>query len=186
MTTWCWLRYFIEIHKTWKLLSSAVQEMEFSKMLQLTFLSSTAGAWHVFQWMCVRVLWCPCPVLSFWISFQVDKHEAPGTCPYPFMHLVNLIFLHVCSHGLRQRPCMSPILAENLFEEYFKEIFYIQMTLFFFVPLTLFYQAAVGDMIVQDLRYSPDTKKLLVRLSDTYERFVILFESSMQKLIPFI
>ncbi|NXH44616.1 PBLD protein, partial [Dicaeum eximium] len=30
--------------------------------------------------------------------------------------------------------------------------------------------AAVGDMIVQDVRYSPDTKKLLVRLSDTYER----------------
>ncbi|NWR67856.1 PBLD protein, partial [Bucorvus abyssinicus] len=32
---------------------------------------------------------------------------------------------------------------------------------------------AVGDMIVQDLRYSPDTKKLLVRLSDTYERSVL-------------
>eukprot|EP00075_Anas_platyrhynchos_P029763 XP_027319016.1 phenazine biosynthesis-like domain-containing protein [Anas platyrhynchos] len=28
-------------------------------------------------------------------------------------------------------------------------------------------------MIVQDLRYSPDTKKLLVRLSDTYERSVL-------------
>ncbi|NWW12955.1 PBLD protein, partial [Oreocharis arfaki] len=34
-------------------------------------------------------------------------------------------------------------------------------------------KAAVGDMIVQDLRYSPDTKKLLVRLSDTYERSVL-------------
>ncbi|NXV01893.1 PBLD protein, partial [Cettia cetti] len=33
--------------------------------------------------------------------------------------------------------------------------------------------AAVGDMIVQDVRYSPDTKKLLVRLSDTYERSVL-------------
>ncbi|NXX42515.1 PBLD protein, partial [Tricholaema leucomelas] len=33
--------------------------------------------------------------------------------------------------------------------------------------------AAVGDMIVQDLRYSPDTKKLLVRLSDTYDRSVL-------------
>ncbi|NXA05811.1 PBLD protein, partial [Sapayoa aenigma] len=34
-------------------------------------------------------------------------------------------------------------------------------------------RAAVGDLIVQDLRYSPDTKKLLVRLSDTYERSVL-------------
>ncbi|NXE96872.1 PBLD protein, partial [Menura novaehollandiae] len=34
-------------------------------------------------------------------------------------------------------------------------------------------KAAVGDMVVQDLRYSPDTKKLLVRLSDTYERSVL-------------
>ncbi|KFP03868.1 Phenazine biosynthesis-like domain-containing protein [Calypte anna] len=34
-------------------------------------------------------------------------------------------------------------------------------------------KAAVGNMIVQDLRYSPDTKKLLVRLSDTYERSVL-------------
>ncbi|NXJ74906.1 PBLD protein, partial [Trogon melanurus] len=33
--------------------------------------------------------------------------------------------------------------------------------------------AAVGDMTVQDLRYSPDTKKLLVRLSDAYERSVL-------------
>ncbi|NXY44812.1 PBLD protein, partial [Ceuthmochares aereus] len=33
--------------------------------------------------------------------------------------------------------------------------------------------AAVGDLIVQDLRYSPDTKKLLVRLSDAYERSVL-------------
>ncbi|NXK63753.1 PBLD protein, partial [Sylvietta virens] len=32
---------------------------------------------------------------------------------------------------------------------------------------------SVGDMIVQDVRYSPDTKKLLVRLSDTYERSVL-------------
>ncbi|XP_029465532.1 phenazine biosynthesis-like domain-containing protein isoform X2 [Rhinatrema bivittatum] len=31
-------------------------------------------------------------------------------------------------------------------------------------------KAAVGDGKVQDIRYSPDTKKLLVRLSDTYER----------------
>ncbi|NXD67970.1 PBLD protein, partial [Eolophus roseicapillus] len=34
-------------------------------------------------------------------------------------------------------------------------------------------KAAIGDMIVQDLRYSPDTKKLLVRLSDAYERSVL-------------
>ncbi|XP_048799721.1 phenazine biosynthesis-like domain-containing protein [Lagopus muta] len=34
-------------------------------------------------------------------------------------------------------------------------------------------KAATGDMIVQDLRYSPDTKKLLVRLSDAYERSVL-------------
>ncbi|NXU89389.1 PBLD protein, partial [Xiphorhynchus elegans] len=33
--------------------------------------------------------------------------------------------------------------------------------------------AAVGDMIVQDVRYSPDTKNLLVCLSDTYERSVL-------------
>ncbi|NXL93040.1 PBLD protein, partial [Alectura lathami] len=34
-------------------------------------------------------------------------------------------------------------------------------------------KAAVGDMVVQDLRYSPDTKNLLVRLSDAYERSVL-------------
>ncbi|NWI92085.1 PBLD protein, partial [Pitta sordida] len=34
-------------------------------------------------------------------------------------------------------------------------------------------KAAVGDKIVQDLRYSPDTKNLLVCLSDTYERSVL-------------
>lgn len=34
-------------------------------------------------------------------------------------------------------------------------------------------KAATGDMIVQDVRYSPDTKKLLVRLSDAYERSVL-------------
>lgn len=178
---------FIEIHKTWKLVSSAVQEMEFSKVLQLTFLSSTAGAWHVFQWMCVRVLWRPCPVLSFRISFQVDKHGAPGTCPYPFMHLMNLIFLHVCSHGLHQRPCMSTILAENLFEEYFKEIFYIQMTLFFFVPLTLFF---TRQLLVT---WSFKISVILLTQRSSWSASVILmkglwyfFESSMQKLIPFI
>ncbi|NXE32716.1 PBLD protein, partial [Ptilorrhoa leucosticta] len=42
-----------------------------------------------------------------------------------------------------------------------------------FVHDMLSRKAAVGDMIVQDLRYSPDTKKLLVRLSDTYERSVL-------------
>nr|XP_060624893.1 phenazine biosynthesis-like domain-containing protein [Anolis sagrei ordinatus]XP_060624894.1 phenazine biosynthesis-like domain-containing protein [Anolis sagrei ordinatus] len=31
-------------------------------------------------------------------------------------------------------------------------------------------KAAVGDKSVQDVRYSPDTKNLLVRLSDAYER----------------
>ncbi|KAL8186951.1 UNVERIFIED_CONTAM: hypothetical protein K2H54_024676 [Gekko kuhli] len=31
-------------------------------------------------------------------------------------------------------------------------------------------KAAVGNMNVQDVRYSPDTKKLLVRLSDIYDR----------------
>ncbi|NXR28575.1 PBLD protein, partial [Cinclus mexicanus] len=34
-------------------------------------------------------------------------------------------------------------------------------------------KAAVGDLSVQDVRYSPDTKNLLVRLSDTYERPVL-------------
>ncbi|KAJ7324269.1 hypothetical protein JRQ81_017289 [Phrynocephalus forsythii] len=35
----------------------------------------------------------------------------------------------------------------------------------------LFYhQVAVSDMAIQDLRYSPETKKLLVRLSDVYEK----------------
>ncbi|XP_071419244.1 phenazine biosynthesis-like domain-containing protein [Pithys albifrons albifrons] len=34
-------------------------------------------------------------------------------------------------------------------------------------------KAAVGDLIVQDVRYSPDTKNLLVCLSDTYERSVL-------------
>ncbi|XP_054838361.1 phenazine biosynthesis-like domain-containing protein isoform X1 [Eublepharis macularius] len=33
-----------------------------------------------------------------------------------------------------------------------------------------FVKVAVGDMNVQDVRYSPDTKKFLVRLSDVYER----------------
>ncbi|XP_060262827.1 phenazine biosynthesis-like domain-containing protein isoform X5 [Ovis aries] len=31
-------------------------------------------------------------------------------------------------------------------------------------------QTAIGDTLVQDVCYSPDTKKLLVRLSDTYNR----------------
>nr|XP_035969756.1 phenazine biosynthesis-like domain-containing protein isoform X2 [Halichoerus grypus] len=31
-------------------------------------------------------------------------------------------------------------------------------------------QTAIGDTLVQDIRYSPDTRKLLVRLSDTYKR----------------
>ncbi|XP_003431368.1 phenazine biosynthesis-like domain-containing protein isoform X3 [Ornithorhynchus anatinus] len=31
-------------------------------------------------------------------------------------------------------------------------------------------KAAVGDVQIQDIRYSPDIKKLLVRLSDKYER----------------
>uniref|UniRef100_A0A8C8Z6L6 Phenazine biosynthesis-like domain-containing protein n=1 Tax=Prolemur simus TaxID=1328070 RepID=A0A8C8Z6L6_PROSS len=31
-------------------------------------------------------------------------------------------------------------------------------------------QTAIGDTLVQDIRYSPDTRKLLVRLSDTYDR----------------
>ncbi|KAM9701843.1 phenazine biosynthesis-like domain-containing protein isoform 3-T7 [Dama dama] len=31
-------------------------------------------------------------------------------------------------------------------------------------------KTAIGDTLVQDVRYSPDTKKLLVRLSDTYNR----------------
>ncbi|NXX87164.1 PBLD protein, partial [Urocolius indicus] len=34
-------------------------------------------------------------------------------------------------------------------------------------------KAAVGDLIVQDVRFSPDTKNLLVRLSDTYKRSVL-------------
>ncbi|NXA12794.1 PBLD protein, partial [Sapayoa aenigma] len=43
----------------------------------------------------------------------------------------------------------------------------------FLCLLHIFRQATVGDMIVQDLRYSPDTKNLLVCLSDTYERSVL-------------
>ncbi|XP_057592531.1 RUN and FYVE domain-containing protein 2 isoform X16 [Hippopotamus amphibius kiboko] len=31
-------------------------------------------------------------------------------------------------------------------------------------------KTAIGDTLVQDIRYSPDTQKLLVRLSDTYNR----------------
>ncbi|XP_040588102.1 phenazine biosynthesis-like domain-containing protein 1 isoform X3 [Mesocricetus auratus] len=31
-------------------------------------------------------------------------------------------------------------------------------------------KAAIGDTLVQDIRYSPDTRKLLVRLSDSYNR----------------
>ncbi|XP_060225413.1 phenazine biosynthesis-like domain-containing protein 1 isoform X3 [Meriones unguiculatus] len=31
-------------------------------------------------------------------------------------------------------------------------------------------KAAIGDTLVQDIRYSPDTRKLLVRLSDSYDR----------------
>ncbi|XP_061857822.1 phenazine biosynthesis-like domain-containing protein isoform X3 [Colius striatus] len=34
-------------------------------------------------------------------------------------------------------------------------------------------KAAVGDMVVQDVRFSPDTMNLLVRLSDTYKRSVL-------------
>ncbi|XP_063163644.1 phenazine biosynthesis-like domain-containing protein isoform X2 [Candoia aspera] len=40
------------------------------------------------------------------------------------------------------------------------------------LPLYFTYpQAAVGDMNVQDVRYSPDTKKLLICLSEVYERY---------------
>ncbi|NWZ12167.1 PBLD protein, partial [Agelaius phoeniceus] len=42
-----------------------------------------------------------------------------------------------------------------------------------FIHNRLSRKAAVGDMVVQDIRYSPDTKKLLVRLSDTYDRSVL-------------
>ncbi|NWQ72462.1 PBLD protein, partial [Neopipo cinnamomea] len=42
-----------------------------------------------------------------------------------------------------------------------------------FIPDRLSGKAAVGDMTVQDVRYSPDTKNLLVCLSDTYERCLI-------------
>ncbi|XP_014381849.1 phenazine biosynthesis-like domain-containing protein isoform X2 [Alligator sinensis] len=46
-------------------------------------------------------------------------------------------------------------------------------------------QTAVGDMVVQDLRYSPDTKKLLVRLNDTYERSVLeKLKVNAQDLVP--
>ncbi|XP_012872506.1 PREDICTED: phenazine biosynthesis-like domain-containing protein [Dipodomys ordii] len=31
-------------------------------------------------------------------------------------------------------------------------------------------QTAIGDTLVQDIQYSPDTRKLLVRLSDSYKR----------------
>ncbi|NWT00925.1 PBLD protein, partial [Mionectes macconnelli] len=42
-----------------------------------------------------------------------------------------------------------------------------------FISERLSGKAAVGDMTVQDVRYSPETKNLLVRLSDTYERSVL-------------
>ncbi|NXY89388.1 PBLD protein, partial [Alcedo cyanopectus] len=45
-----------------------------------------------------------------------------------------------------------------------------------FIHYRLSRKAAVGDLTVQDLRYSPDTKKLLVRLSDAYERWSVLEE----------
>ncbi|NWS72841.1 PBLD protein, partial [Crotophaga sulcirostris] len=45
--------------------------------------------------------------------------------------------------------------------------------------------AAVGDLVVQDLRYSPDTKKLLVRLSDAYGRSVLEeLQVSAQRFLP--
>ncbi|NXM05705.1 PBLD protein, partial [Tyrannus savana] len=47
------------------------------------------------------------------------------------------------------------------------------MGTFSFVSFVL-HQAAVGDMSVQDVRYSPDTKNLLVCLSDAYERSLLL------------
>lgn len=62
-----------------------------------------------------------------------------------------------------------------LYSDAKETIFYIQVLMGSFLCLfSIFHQAAVGDMVVQDLRYSPDTKKLLVRLSDTYERYLIL------------
>lgn len=33
-----------------------------------------------------------------------------------------------------------------------------------------FLQTAIGDTLVQDVRYSPDLQDLLVRLSDSYDR----------------
>uniref|UniRef100_A0A8C6VN70 Phenazine biosynthesis like protein domain containing n=1 Tax=Naja naja TaxID=35670 RepID=A0A8C6VN70_NAJNA len=49
-------------------------------------------------------------------------------------------------------------------------------------------KAAVGDMNIQEIRYSPDTKKLLICLSEVYERYLISF-ISLHKLweggIPF-
>ncbi|XP_057592516.1 RUN and FYVE domain-containing protein 2 isoform X3 [Hippopotamus amphibius kiboko] len=43
-------------------------------------------------------------------------------------------------------------------------------------------KTAIGDTLVQDIRYSPDTQKLLVRLSDTYNR--VCTYCSQQLLVP--
>ncbi|NWH61035.1 PBLD protein, partial [Geococcyx californianus] len=53
------------------------------------------------------------------------------------------------------------------------------------IHLRLSRTVAVGDLVVQDLRYSPDTKKLLVRLSDAYERSVLEeLQVSAQRFLP--
>ncbi|XP_061857821.1 phenazine biosynthesis-like domain-containing protein isoform X2 [Colius striatus] len=56
-------------------------------------------------------------------------------------------------------------------------LFHIRMGVYFFLQVLQeveeLIKAAVGDMVVQDVRFSPDTMNLLVRLSDTYKRSVL-------------
>lgn len=116
-----------------------------------------------------------CVLALLWVlHFFPNWHVGLVTHPYLFMHVLHLLFLLACTWGLHGRYCISPLLAGKVLYRNAKEItFYIQVMMGFCL-LYLSHQAAVGDMIVQDVRYSPDMKKLLVRLSDTYERYLTL------------
>lgn len=105
------LRYSAQRLTKLKALSPVVQEMEFSNMLQLNF----AFRWLECQYfMGTLSLLYVCPVLSPWISFQVDIHRTLSTYSYPFMHVVLLLFLLVCTGRLHEEHCISPILAAIL------------------------------------------------------------------------
>ncbi len=43
--------------------------------------------------------------------------------------------------------------------------------LFYFLLFVSTFQAAVGDLPIQDVCYSPTTKKLMVRLADACDRY---------------